>query len=255
MLVMASQILNCRVHATDGELGHVRDLYFDDRTWRIRYMVVDTHKWLPGRKVLLSPESAGKVDWAASLLPVNLTREQVRQSPPIETHQPVSRQLEGELARYFSWPLYWTPDAMPIDGPLWPQVLLNPPEQTQLSEPDLRSTDEVRGYRILAQDGEVGQVSGYLIQSDEWVIRYFVIDTGRWLPGKKVLISPAWVQSVSWGDHEVVVRLTRRDIEKSPPFDPSRPIDRAYEEGLHNHYHQRLYWDARDISQAKTRHA
>src|SRR5688572_14268005 len=104
MLHSAKQIEGYAIRARDGDIGTVRDFYFDDEHWHVRYFVVDTRAWLTGRKVLISPESARGQIWADRVIPVSLTQEQVRASPSIDIAKPVSRQHEMELRHHYGWP-------------------------------------------------------------------------------------------------------------------------------------------------------
>ena len=112
MLRSTKQLHGDKLGATDGEIGHVKDFYFDDQNWAIRYLVVDTGSWLPGRQVLISPHSLGALDSAGKVLSVKLTRKQIEDSPSIDAHKPVSRQWEEEYYRYYGWPFYWQGDGL-----------------------------------------------------------------------------------------------------------------------------------------------
>ena len=224
------------ITATDGELGHVRDVYFDDANWTVRYFEVDTGGWLSGRNVLLSPASVSGIDWGGESLRVNLTREQVENSPGLDAAVPVSRQHELALSHYYGFPHYWTGpfiwgytafpmlvDPLPYD-PATAQKTGEPvDEQPAEGDPHLRSKDEVVGYQIQASDDTVGHVDDFLFDERDWSIRLLVIDTRDWLPGKHVLISPARVRSVSWEEKSVLVRATRKEIEQSPEYDRNSP--------------------------------
>ena len=96
-----------KLGASDGDIGHVKDFYFDDQTWAVRYVIADTGNWLPGRQVLISPYAFGGLHQAGKVLRVNLPRKQIENSPAIESHKPVSRQYEEEYHRYYGWPDYW----------------------------------------------------------------------------------------------------------------------------------------------------
>lgn len=237
------------VHATDGELGTVEQFYFDDETWAIRYLTVETGGWLGGRQVLISPFSVVRADWPAKRLDVTLTKKQVQNSPDIDTHQPVSRQHEAEYNRYYGYPYYW-------GGPyLWGSVYVPteplPPPSAE-AEPDrileesadshLRSTEAVTSYHVEATDGEIGHVDGFVIDDEAWAIRYIEVATRNWLPGKKVLVSPAWIERVSWADSEVSVALSREAIKTAPEYLLSRPLTREYENRLYAHYGRPPYW-------------
>ena len=220
------------IRATDGEIGRVHEFLFDDLTWTIRYLVVDTGDWLPGRKVLVSPAAVDRPDAEAESLAVGLTQAQVEDSPPLEADAPVSRQIESDLHEYYGWVPYWrtgVPAAGP--GPIAAAPVMaaegaRAPEAAEEEgkppiDPHLRSTREVTGYHIEARDGDVGHVDDFVGEDDRWIIRYLVVDTGNWLPGRKVLIAPTWSEVVNWAQRIVSVDLKRETVEKSPEFNQS----------------------------------
>lgn len=239
--------LGADLRATDGEIGRCEDFLFDDRYWTIRYMVADTRKWLPGRKVLISPSALHDWDWRSDTIPVSLSREGIKDSPPLDSDMPVSRQYELELVKHYNWPPYWY-------GPhAWGTALTPPPEAMKPiekpfediekpGEQHLRSVKEVSGYDIQALDDKVGHVEDFLLEETTWSIRYLVVDTRNWLPGRKVLISPAWASDVDWKRSRVHVRMDRKAIENSPEYDRERPLGRDDEMALHRHYDFRPYW-------------
>ncbi len=243
MLRSLKELLGYTIRATDGELGKVRDFFFDAATWTIRYMAADTGGWLSGRQVLLSPQSFGKPDWAAKIVPVNLTREDVEQSPPIESDQPVSRQYETIMATHYGWTPYWGMEGTPLVQP--PDVIaetLSSAEELK-ADPNLRSMRDTLHLALHATDGHVGRVHDFIIQSDDWVIRYMVADIGRLLSGKKVLVSPAWVHDVDWTGRTVHVDLDQDDIRRSPVFDYDTPVNREYELRLYDFHGRPVYWE------------
>jgi hypothetical protein len=198
MLRNTTQLKGFAVRATDGELGTVDQLYFDDETWAIRYLTVET-SWLGGRRVLISPISVIQADWQAKRLDVALTKTQVENSPNIDTDKPVSRQHEIAYSGYYGYPYYW-------GGPfLWgpatyPGGVMTAPRdpiaeriQKESTDSHLRSTKAVTGYHIEAADGEIGHVDGFIVDDEAWAIRYIEVATKNWWPGKKVLVSPAWI--------------------------------------------------------------
>jgi len=117
------------------------------------------------------------------------------------------------------------------------------PGVVEAEGPRLRSADEVEGYHIAASDGEIGHVETFLIDDAAWAIRYMVVDTRNWLPGRKVLVSPAWIQGISWSQNEVTVDLTREQIKNSPPYHKGQPMNREQESVLFTHYGRPTYWD------------
>lgn len=231
MLRNAADLKGLVIHATDGELGAVEDIYFDDETWSVRYFTVNTGSWLSGRVVLISPLFITHTDWQEKRLDVALTQQQVERSPDINTHQPVSRQHETEYFGYYGHPVYW-------GGPyLWGSA-----PETEPADSHLRSAESVTGYNIEASDGEIGHVAGFVVQDQTWAIRYIEVSTRNWWPGKKVLISPAWIERVSWMDASVDVKLSRDAIQSGPEYVESEPITREYESQLFTHYGRPPYW-------------
>ncbi len=265
MLTRTTNLKGLAIHATDGELGTVDQLYFDDETWAIRYFTVETGNWLSGRQVLISPMSVLRVDWQAKRLEVTLTRKQVEGGPGIAAHRPVWRQHEAEYLGYYGYPNYWDgpylwgPSYYPGDLAAATPVSMPPTAaKAQINPADthLRSTEAVTGHNIDTIDGEIGHVSGFIVDDQAWAIRYLEVATQNWWPGKKVLFSPGWVERVSWTDFKVHVALTKEAIEKAPAFDESMPILREYEDRLYFHYGRPPYWQdraARDSSFSLTR--
>jgi hypothetical protein len=244
MLRNARQLEDFTVHATDGDLGSVYQLYFDDETWAIRYLTVTTG-WLGGRRVLISPFSVIHVDWQAKCLDVALTKEQVKNSPNIDTDKPVSRQHEIAYSAYYGYPYYWGGPAMwgPSSYPggvITAAIVDRVPSGSMDSH--LRSTKAVTDYHIEATDGELGHLDGFIADDEAWAIRYIEVATKNWWPGKKVLVSPAWIQQVSWDDSKVYVGLSREAIQSAPEFVDFTPITREYENRLYAHYGRPPYW-------------
>jgi sporulation protein YlmC with PRC-barrel domain len=247
MLRKASDLRGHHLGARDGEIGRVKDFYFDDQDWTVRYLVADTNKWLPGRKVLLSPRGIKQIRQSERVIDFDLTREQIQQSPSIDEHRPVDRQFEVAYHQYYQWPFYWQGTGMwgPMTAPLDDPAQVFPLTEQGASNEDshLHSASEVYGYGIHAQDGEFGHVEDLIFEEDSWRIRYMVIDTRDWWPGKKVLIAPQWIQKISFPDSEVRVDLLRATIESAPAFDMSGPVTRDYELSLFRHYSKAPYWD------------
>jgi hypothetical protein len=231
------------VRAVDGALGKVLDFYFNDAYWVVRYLVVDTKPWFPrwGRRVLISPVMVDKIDWEQRSFHVKLTTDQVRNSPSVDTDQPVSRQIEDELARHYGWPMEWNTDGTPT------KTGRERAEKAVIARSDdpygssIRSAKEVTGYTIEALDGAIGHVLD-LIVDDGWGVRYMVVDTRDWLPGKRVLIAPQWIERVSWSERTVHVDLSQEGIRQSPAYDPTAPVNRQYEARLYDYYGRPKYW-------------
>jgi hypothetical protein len=255
MLRSLDDLRGYTIQASDGEIGKVSDFYFDDLNWTIRYMIADTGGWLSEKLVLISPFALGHPDWSNKKLPVNLTKEQIENSPGIGTQEPVSRQYEKELVGYYGWPEYWTGTGGVYTGvdAFYPPAYIPPPvpvenqgensgiskqlQSTGNYDPHLRSLREVEGYKIHASDGKIGHVKDFIADDENWIIRYMLVDTRDWLPGgKKVLIAPFWINNINWDNTEVTVNLTEDKIKNSPELDLSKPINRQYETELFDYY-------------------
>lgn len=233
---------------TDGELGKVEEFYFDDHTWTIRYLIVKTGSWLSEREVLISPQAIKQPDWANEVFPVNLTKEQIKNSPDIDTDKPVSRQQEELLNSYYPWEGYWGSESYEHGGGIFgmmPSELYygsntanrNPARANpENNDPHLRSTKKVTGYNIHATDGEIGKVTDYIIDDANWKINFIVIETGSWLNSKKVLLSIQLIKEINWDNSVVIVNTTTEAVRNSPVFDESKPVNEMYEHQLYDHY-------------------
>jgi hypothetical protein len=244
------------VNATDGEVGKVEDAYFDDQNWVLRYFVIETGSWLVSRQVLISPRSVIPPLGSGHIIDVSLTREQIKGSPDIDTHQPVSRQHERDYLGYYGYPLYWEGGGIsPLDSiPILPLVPLTPEEEAAerareatLAKSDdvhLRSTGKVKGYHIQATDDSIGHVEDYLFDDEDWTIRYLVIDTRNWWPGgKRVLVATSWIDHIDWAEMKVYTSLSRDAVKDSPEYHEPSDTNRDYEKRLHAAYSREGYWD------------
>jgi len=253
------------IEATNGAIGQVMDFLFDDESWVVRYLVVQTGEWLSNRSVLISPIAIGQPAWSYRTLRVPMTTDQVRNSPDVDTDKPVSRQYElGYFGYYGYYPYYWggsglwgagdDPRALHAsDGNVGADGerrtvaehrarLEHEVEQHRNDDPHLRSANAVRHYHIEASNGAIGHVQGLLLDEDTWAIRYLIVDTSNWWLGHKVLIAPQWIQSVSWSERTVSISLTREAIKDSPPYHSEGSLQRHEEASLYNHYQRAGYW-------------
>lgn len=238
MLRTMDDLEDYSIGATDGTVGRVKDFYFDDERWIVRYFVVETGAWLAGRKVLISTMSIHAPNWLNRLLPVSMTRQQVQESPDIDTARPVSRQHEMRLSGHYGHANYWregVPHAAEADADA-------DARRAEHDDHHLRSCKTVTSSHICAPDGDVGHVCGFLIDEENWTIRYLIVDTRNWWLGHQVLIAPEWIEGVSWDDHTIFVKLTRDAVRNAPPYRAKTQFDRDAETRLHEHYGLPGYW-------------
>jgi hypothetical protein len=234
-------LADLRIQATDGEIGRLQELYFDDRNWSVRYLVVKTGGWLFGREVLLAPAAVGEIDDTDGVMKVQLTQDTIKRSPPIDVAKPLSREYEIAYFRHFQWAPYWEPGPTTWSGsvpyPGTPPVNFDTVLPADApNNPHLRGSTEVAGYEIHASDGAIGHVEDVIVDDQDWIVRYVQVDTKNWLPGKRILLQTMRIDHISWGERSVTVLLPRHAIESAPVYDPSQLITPAYEIQLFKHY-------------------
>lgn len=253
MLRSLNTIRGYDIAASDGEIGDVHDFYVDEAFWVIRYLVVDTGRWLPGRKVLIDPEALGEPVWLQRRLPIELSREQVQNAPDMATDLPLSKREELALRDHYKWRYYWDFSAMGIAPPNLRGAMAplasaerDPERKPGMADPgsetSLRSAREVTGYEVAALDGEIGRIDDFVIDDANWTIRYLIAETGRWLSSRKVLLDPGWTSAIDWLNERLTVELDRETVRRAPPFDPAEPINRAYEEQFYDYYGRPAYF-------------
>jgi sporulation protein YlmC with PRC-barrel domain len=251
MLLAISALKGYAIEATDGQIGSIGDFLFDDRTWQVRWLVVDTGGWLSGRQVLVHPSAIGPAELNQNRLPVNLTKAQVEGSPGVLQGQPISRSTEDKLFSYYSWDPLWSGGgylgpgigamAPMLESPaefgfgMQPNIADIVPDEHD-ADPKRRSVAEVTGCHIHASDGEIGHVENFIMDSDTWTIRYLIVATRNWWPGQHLLISPTGVEEINWMGRQVKLNVTRDQVKASPPWDPLAMINQDYVTRLHRHY-------------------
>lgn len=227
MLRSMNKLLATHIAASDGNIGTLFDVYLDDVFWKIRYFVVDTGNWLPGKRVLIAPQSILEMpDNPPKVIPLNLTCQQVEDSPSYNTEKPISRQYEISLHQYYQWSGYWllgnpygilTPyHNIPDPEKAAAEELSTAPEHTN---EHLRSGVEIMRYYVDASNGNIGHVEDFLIEDEDWRINYLILDTRNWWPGgKKMAIAQHWIENVDWNSSLIKVELSKEVVKNSPEF-------------------------------------
>ena len=248
MLLVASALKGYDIEATDGAIGTVSDFLFDDTSWRLRWLVVDNSTWLSERRLLLHPSAIGTTAYERRALTVALTKAQIEGSPTIRHDQPVSQQMELNLYDYYGASPLWEGGffgggaiASPLSSPpIYGQTPIGAADDEVLDQdgrdPHLRSIVTVTGYHVQAKDGTIGHVENIMIDDSRWEIRYFIVNTKNFWPGKHVLLSPHAVTEVDWLHHEIRLNLSREMVRTSPEWDPADFIDTQFEKRLRSHY-------------------
>lgn len=231
-------LIGYTIGATDGEIGKVKEFYFDDETWTIRYLIVETGNWLSDRKVLIAIKNLLTPDWEKNVILLNLTKQQIKNSPDIDTEKPVSRQQEIVLNEHYELENYWNGGFIGGGMPL--PMHLPGMDETVVKKVNgdvhLRSSNQVTGYKVKASDGEIGDVEDFLVDDKIWKIDFMVVDTGHWFPGKKVLIAPKWIKEIKWDTSTVIINCAVKHVKNSPEYDSAKNLSEDDEVKLHHHY-------------------
>lgn len=254
MLRSIKNLTGYPIEGIDDSIGKVQDCLFDDNEWTLRYVVADTGSWLPGKQVLLSSIHFEKPEYGSenNRFRVALGVRRIEEAPSLDTNAPVSRQFEEEFARYYGQRVYWEGAAAmgASTGPVYdPPKLDDADNRAQnfedvrhkkkievIHESRLRSASEVIGYAIRCSDDEFGQVEDLILDDETWRIRFLVVGTRSWLPGRKFLIDVNWVDSFDWADQKATVGLARKQIESSPKYEPHRLVNKDYLDNLYDYY-------------------
>jgi len=200
-------LIGHHIHASNGFVGTLDDFYFDDSQWVMRYLIVDVARFLFSRRVLISPVAIEGIDWANNVVSLKHTIEQIKDSPNIDVDQPVHRQLEEQLYRYYQWVTHWTPHS----GLPEPETQAVPSGDTHL-----RSMNNVRQYDVMAFDGRVGAIDDFIVNDDGWRLPLVVLDTHHYLDVDQVVIPTLKIKGIRVEDREVSVDMTKAEVDKAP---------------------------------------
>jgi uncharacterized protein YrrD len=229
-----------RMGATDGEIGIIREIYFDDQAWTVRYLIVKTGNFLQGKLTLISPQALLPPDWDNELFPTNLTIDQIKNGPDFDTNQPVYRQQEMKLYDHFPWDIYWGMGLIPLEDSIEFAVSEKSKEINAGLDPHLRSSDKVTGYSIHALDGDLGHIDDFIIDTDSWQITDVVVKAGSWFSDKKVLLPITWISEIDWVASRVVVNVSAEMVQQCMEFDPDAAVNEVYEKVLRDYSGRRI---------------
>jgi len=241
-MIAFSSLKHFGIHATDGDIGQCKDVFFDDQDYVTRYFVADTHKWLPlGRKVVLSPISLLEINTTEEKLYVNMTKQALKDSPSIDEHKPLSREYEEILFKYFGYGYYWIGPGAWGDFSHPTELAHQQNMQEDIEEIErpganhLRSCDEIDGYTVSANDEDSGHICDFIIDKHNWQVALFIVDSRDWLPGgNKVALSTAMIKDIDWSAHKVNITLSHEVLKALPEVDDERLDDSDYLTSLVN---------------------
>lgn len=224
MLRSMYERLNYRTEARDGIVGSLDDFLMDDRTWAIRYAVIDTGKWLPGRKIIMAHSGMGEPDWPSRTIPLNVTKAEIEAAPTLAQARPVSRQYEEYLFQHYNWAPYWGPGA--AGGMGFPvtsnETAATSPRSDEFKkgDPHLRSFNELRGYKLVAHGEKAGRIDNFMCYDETWEIPFLVASVGGWFHQKSLMVPTSHISNISFPDREMDIRLDREALAHLPMYDP-----------------------------------
>jgi len=215
MLRSFKDLLGFAIRATDGRVGTLSDVYFDDETWLVRYCVIDTGRWLTGRHVLAGSRPLSVLDSTRRELWVRLSRTEVRRSQAAGTDKPVSKQRSAAVMSSLQ---RLVPRRGPDSSALSSRIAAS-------HDRHLRSCNAVLGHRLIGSDARIGWVDDYLIDDKSWSVRHLIVDTGDNVSaGPRVLVAPNCIDKISWADAAISVNLTRAAVATAPGYQPAEEI-------------------------------
>jgi len=240
MKISVKGITGFKLGAKDGEIGVVKEIYFDDQNWIARYLIVKTGNFLDEKLILISPQALLVPDWDNELFPTNLTIDQIIGSPDIDTDKPVYRQQEKKLYDHFPWDIYWALGLIPLEDSVEIAISEKENESVAKADPHLRSSDKVIGYSIQATNGELGHVEDMIIDTDSWKIISIVIKTGNWFSGREVLLPIEKVSEIDWMASVFKIGSTVEELGQCAEFIVSAGVNETYEKVYRDYSGRRI---------------
>jgi len=218
MLRSLRSLAGTDVHAADGEIGRIESFHFDDHSWTVRYLVLDSGSFLRHEYLLVPPAAIAHVGLEGQHLQLAPTRKEIESGPAYEAHKPVSRQLETEVHLYYRLGFYWT----------------------HLGDPNLRNSKDLFATPVEASDGEVGEVGDFIADLDDWTLRDVVVDLGGAFRHKEVLAPVQTVARLGWDEPGVHLDLTAAQVDELKAYDSTDEVNQIADGAGDFHYYD--YW-------------
>jgi hypothetical protein len=239
MLWNVSVIKGYAVAGSNGPLGTASDFLFDDASWKMRWLIVDTGDRCSDRQALVPASVLDRPDPALRCFSVNLTVQEAKNCQSPDQDLPVSRQGGRDLHAYYGWEPYlagscfegaiaakFVPRPYCAEMRLRDRETATPPKK--FGDPHLRSVEEIIGYHVHATDGEIGHVEDFLAEESGWDIRSVKVSTKSWISRTSVLVSPVSVTMIDWIERLVFLDIDRQKVKLSTPYDPRTTVDGRY---------------------------
>ena len=203
MLRRVRTLEGLNLSALDGHAGRINDVYFDDQTWRVRYLVAGTGRWPAGIQVLIVPSAVSGIDEGLNTIRVEMTRLEIERSPLLDSAMPAYAQVHATDFAGLAGPMNWGFEGRAVPGGGYLRTY----------DPHLRSARHVTGYRVQVSDGELGHVIDLLLDDREWVIPYLITDTTHWRMGRPRVLSTGCVDRIEVATPRIYARVSREALE------------------------------------------
>lgn len=215
MTIASFQPLRSRpLEALDGRIGDVRGFYFSDEDWKIRHLIAKIRWWwFKSRLVLIPAYALERINPKENTISVRLTKLRITRATPIEFKKPVSEQQHELRKRLEIMQMPFAP-GLPAAKRELPSAPIGTDDSVAEiaaatgQDPHLRSSEELRfHYTLRAHDVKIGRVQDFVIDDDQWQVRYLIVQTRSWFRSRPLVLPPAWIDHISFEQRGVFVSL------------------------------------------------
>ncbi|MCB0393149.1 MAG: hypothetical protein KDD25_01240 [Bdellovibrionales bacterium] len=229
MIRCLSELTGYDINAIDGKVGSCVDFLFDDQSWTVRHLVVDTGGWIPGRKVIVPPSSINRVNWKDGELDLEFNKKKLEESPSLSKDAPVSRQYEEKYYNYMGWPPYWGLGFTMRSGFNPRNTDIEREQSKNTIVTTTRSFKEVLGYEISNKEDTFGSVEDVIVSDANWKVTGFVVRLSKWLPSDRVIMPLSDIEEISWLGQSLNSLKTKEQIKALQKYSPHDGVNAVSE--------------------------
>jgi len=208
-----NSLVGDRIIAEDGAAGTALDFTVNCVNWHISELVTSVGSWWRSYEVRIPRVSLQRPVGATGMLPVSLTKKQIKESPTTGDSGAFQREMKNDLL------------AVGVPVP-------------ELSTPQPIRWNTIVAYRAHVLDGPVGTLRDLILDDENWHIRYLVVELALEGTSHQTLVSSDWVSSIHPDKSSVSLNLSIRELIGSPEYDPKVPVNRDIEGKLYDYYGQ-----------------
>jgi sporulation protein YlmC with PRC-barrel domain len=246
MLRSCKSLEGYSLNASDGEIGHLKTIHFNDEDWSVKYLVVDIGSFWNEKKVLVLPNASYQFSWIEQNISVKLTRNQIKEALPYSSDLPVSDQHElinklNFKSLYLIEP--WSGSFLPLWFPDLKagQALQNIVQE--IGDKDLRCAKTITGYQVVLKDKEFGKVEDFILDCNEWIIRDIVIDANHILHSNKKIIPVSKIKVFDTDNQKIELELSSHELLDYTDYNEHQAVNREYVIKFYDYYGRLKYTD------------